>query len=61
MPDTITDEKIEAVALAIFKAEQDFTVYEGDRLPDRHFKVAISLYLAMARAAIKACNDDEQR
>jgi hypothetical protein len=57
MPDTITDERIEAVALAIFKAEQELTADDGDKLPDRHFKVAIIVYRAMARAAIKAYRD----
>ena len=26
----------------------------GDKLPDRHFKIAVSMYHAMAQAAIKA-------
>jgi hypothetical protein len=52
----IDDALIEAVALAIFKADQAFECIEGERLPDRHFKVAISLYRAMAHAAIDAAN-----
>ena len=47
-----TDERVEAVALAMFRIEQEITAVDGDKLPDRHFKVAISRYLGMATAAI---------
>jgi len=58
MPGRTSDETVEAVARAIFKAQQDFDVFDGDRLPDRHFKVAISLYRVMADAAIKVLASD---
>ena len=46
------DERVEAVARAMFRIEQEITAVDGDKLPDRHFKVAISRYLGMATAAI---------
>ena len=52
-----TDDKLDAVALAMFRAEQDITAVDGDKLPDRHFKVAISRYRGMASAAIKMLGD----
>ena len=48
-----TDDRLDAVALAMFRAEQDITAVDGDKLPDRHYKVAISRYRGMASAAIK--------
>ena len=41
------------LAHAIFKAQQAFEQDEGNEpLPDRHFKVAVVLYLAMANGAL---------
>jgi hypothetical protein len=41
------------VARAIFEAQRDFPLIDGEEpLPDRHFDVAIALYLCMAREAI---------
>lgn len=48
------EQMIDAVALAIFRADQAFDRIDGVRLPDRHFKIAICLYRAMASAAITA-------
>jgi hypothetical protein len=53
----IPEETIEVVARAIFEADQSFERIAGERLPDRHFKVAISLYRAMAQAAITALDN----
>ena len=53
----IDDELVEAVALAIFKTDQALERIGGERLPDRHYKVAISLYRAMAHAAIVALDN----
>ena len=36
----------------MFRIEQEITAVHGDKLPDRHFKVAISRYLGMATAAV---------
>jgi hypothetical protein len=49
-----SDELVRAVALGIFKAQQAFEADQGQDLPDRHFKVAIVLYLAMAQGALAA-------
>lgn len=47
------DPRVEAVARAIFEADRDF--YDA-KIPERHFKVAIALYQAMARAALAAAD-----
>ena len=40
------------VALTVFRIGQEITALDGDKLSDRHFKIAISRYLDMATAAI---------
>jgi hypothetical protein len=48
-----------AVAQAIFKVDQDYADAQQNPLPDRHFKVAISLYLAQAQGALDTLRELE--
>jgi hypothetical protein len=48
-----TTELVRRVARAIFEANRDFYVVTShEPLPERHFKVSVALYEAMAREAI---------
>ena len=49
------EERVEKIARAMFDAE--CAVLGEEAPPERHFKVAIIAYLAMARAALKAIEE----
>jgi hypothetical protein len=58
MKDNVDDALVDRVARAIFKGQQEFWSYDAEHaLPDRHFKVAITEYLSMARRAVDAVRE----